>query len=789
MKKFLLLLFPLLLTACSATQRQPSTEIAPPTLQAPVSATPARMLHNASDPNGGSKALYSPDGSKIAFISSTRHTPADLWVMNADGSSARRLTSRGVNTFRWSRAGDAIMFTANRKGFGEVLTIDPMGKQEERMAGLPPNASIPAYSPDGNFFAFVAPDKGGVAGLWIGTADGKRIEPVTDKISVRSFFWDRESRRIYYEAGKQYGVGLWMIDLATMENRNLVNKYIGTPVYSASSDRIAFTYPTEPGVFEIHVIKPDGSDERIHKAPRLQGRSLSWDADGKGLYYVAQDFVKEGEQKKPEITQLPAEAAPHKSTAEKAARTEILSLWRLDLASGAEQRVTPENFQLLEYSISPDGKTILCGGLEEKSIGMGIFSLDTASGGLKPLAKGRYSEWKPVPSHDSTRIAFFTNEVDGIDTLRIISSAGEELASYPGLSQDLQSHLFWLPKADGLGFSSGDEMWAFSEKESVQFAKGIQFRAILYANTSIQEDKILVSAIPQYGQTPGLYMLENVAGTMQLKDFRYPPPPEIPSEVYLQPRWSLDGKRIAFSDGIDIWVMNGDGSGRTWITNHAENNRDGKGKPSLATFPIWSSRGDRICYTLTVYDGKKVLRQIWVINADGKENRMLYSEEVDSAFQAHIAEFTNQPAFDYNDEWVIFTTVEEGVPNVAAVRINDGKFQRLTEKGAIYPSLLPEDALIVYISLENNNERLWVMNNDGSDKRPLAVKLKPAVAKPAVEKPAANPAATDGNKGGEAAKKPEAPAPEAAKAAPQPAGKVATKDVKKGKKKPVRKKK
>lgn len=789
MKKFLLLLFPLLMTACTTTQRPPSTEIAPPTLQTPVPATPARVLPNASDPNGGGKALYSPDGTRIAFISSTLHTPPDLWVMNADGSGARRLTSRGASAFRWSRSGAQIMFTANRKGYGEVLTIDPDGGEEQRMAGLPPNASIPGYSPDGKFFAFIAPDQGDTLGLWIGTADGKRIEPVTDKISVRSFFWDRESRRIYYEAGKQYGVGLWMIDLATMEQRNLVNKYIGTPVYSAGSDRIAFTYPTDPGVFEIHVIKPDGSDERIIKAPRLQGKSVSWDPEGKGLFYVAQDLAKEDERKKPEITPPPAEVAPHKSSGEKAARGEILSLWRLDLASGAEQRVTPENFQLLEFALSPDGKTILCGGLQEKSLGMEIYSLDPASGGLKQLTKGRFSEWKPVPSHDATRIAFFTNEVDGIDTLRIITSAGEELSSYPGLSQGMQSHLFWLPRSDGLVISSGDEMWAFSEKESVQFAKGLQFRDILYANTSIQEDRILISAIPLYGKAPGLYMLENVEGTMTLKDLRDPPAPEIPSEVYLQPRWSLDGKRIAFSDGIDIWVMKGDGSGRAWITNHAENNREGKGKPSLATFPIWSSRGDRICYTLTVYDGKRTLRQLWIINADGKENRMLHSEEVDSAFQAHLAEFTNQPAFDYNDEWVIFTAVEHGVPNVAAVRIKDGKFQRLTEKGAIYPSLLPEDALIVYISLENNNERLWVMNSDGSVKRPLAVKLKPPVAKPAVEKPAATPAATDGNKGGEAAKKPEVPAPEAAKAAPQPAGKAATKAVKKGKKKPVRKKK
>lgn len=774
MKRIVLTFSILVLAACAANRPIPDQQPLRTVPAANVEAEPGSSL-NAAAPNGGNSPLYSPDGRKIAFISSTMHTPADLWTMNADGSGAAKLTARGAKGFRWSEDGKSIIFVANRKGYDEVLTIGIDGGEEKRVEGLPPNASLPDQSPDGSLFAFTAPDSAGVRSLWIGTSDGKRIEPVTDKISVRSFFWDKESRRVYYEAGKTYGVGLWSIDLATMEVGTLVNKYIGTPAYSSNSDLIAFPYPTNPGVFEVHVIKRDGSDEKVYQVPRLQGRSVRWDAEGKGLYYVAQDFATEGEQKKPENAPAPEAAPPHKPAVEKAARGEILSLWHFDLATGAERRVTPENFHLLEYSLSPDGKTIICAGLREKSIGTEIFSFDPHSGGLTQLTTSRFSEWKPVPSPDSTRIAFFTNEVEGVDTLRVVTPAGEETASYPGLDQGLQGHIEWLPESDGFVVFSGTGMWAFSEKESVQFAKDTQFRDILYANTSIQEDKIIVSAIPLYGKTPGLYLLENIDGTMAVKDLRFPAPPDPPSEVYLQPRWSLDGNKIAFSDGIDIWVMKEDGTGRTWITNYAENNRDGKGKPSLATFPVWSTRGDKLCYTLTVYDGTKAFRQLWVINADGTGNRMLYSEEADSAIQVHLPEFTNQPFFDFEDERVIFTAVENGVPNIASVGIEDGKVQRLTEKGGIYPVLLPEEALIFYTSLEDNNERLWTMNSDGSGKRPLAVKLKPPVAKPVETKPAA--AAVGEEKKGEAkqddsVKSPEPQAAEAGKEAAKPSVKV-----------------
>ena len=58
---------------------------------------------------------WSPDGTKIAFMSSRDGNP-EIYVMNADGSGQTRLTNNPGMDARpsWSRNGDFIVFTSTR---------------------------------------------------------------------------------------------------------------------------------------------------------------------------------------------------------------------------------------------------------------------------------------------------------------------------------------------------------------------------------------------------------------------------------------------------------------------------------------------------------------------------------------------------------------------------------------------------------------------------------------------------------------------------------------------------
>lgn len=703
------------------------------------------LANTSAVPNGGWSPVYSPDGSKIAFLSSTLHTPPDLWVMNADGSNPKRLTRRGASGFRWMADGKAIQFSTKRKGIGEVMTIGIDGSGVARLPGLPPNASVPTYSPDGELFAFTVAGAQKSRDLWIGTSDGKRVEAVTENISVRSLFWGPDSRKLYYEAGKIYGTGIWEIDLSAMTSKALLNNYIGSPVFSGEAGLMAFPYPDRPGQYSVHTMKIDGTDIKTYEAPRLPGRSLVWDAAGKGVYYLGQDLVDKSSVKKEVVaTEEEKPEVMHDSSAPESqlVRSGITSLWHLDFATGVETRISSTELHLDGLSIAPDGRTALVSGVLQDSFSSEPFLLDLVKGSTTRLVGTRPSYWMPVATQDSSKIGFFTN-VQGSDSLKVINSSGEELDSYPGIVQEGDTRFFWLPSNDGLAFFSSRGLAAFDEDGPIEFATKKDHRVFLYADVSIQADKVLLSAIPRYGEYPGLYILESVDGAFQQSDLRYPSAPEVAAHLYLQPRWSFDGKWIAFSDREDIWVMKADGSERKWITEFSKKNAEGVENLSLASHPVWSVSGEMLCFTRTLYQKDGLVRELWVVQRDGSNPRLVFSEPVDSAFLWSLEESTNLPFFDVTDERLIFTGMDDGLPNLFSADLKveepvnwlqqmaenlfssdskNDKVLRLTEKGAIYPVLLPEDDVILYTSLEGNTESLWMMNSDGSEKNPLAIK-------------------------------------------------------------------
>ena len=128
---------------------------------------------------------YAPDGSKVVFLRTKAGVLPDgagaLFVMDADGSDARRITPWGSAFLgqAWSPDGEWIVF---QRPFGELDLVRPDGSELHRVPmTLPPGAGArePSWSPDGAWIVFTTLQDGG-SSLSAVRPDGSGLQPLAD---------------------------------------------------------------------------------------------------------------------------------------------------------------------------------------------------------------------------------------------------------------------------------------------------------------------------------------------------------------------------------------------------------------------------------------------------------------------------------------------------------------------------------------------------------------------------------------------------------------------------------
>ena len=134
---------------------------------------------------------WSPDGTKIAFISGAYYWPCSsctglinyrIFTMNAaDGSNQLQRTDSALNSISpdWAPNGARIAFSSN----GVIYTMDFDGTDKVRVSTDSVNESSPVYSPDGTKIAFTSTRISGNSEVYTMGLNGVGLTNITNDVA------------------------------------------------------------------------------------------------------------------------------------------------------------------------------------------------------------------------------------------------------------------------------------------------------------------------------------------------------------------------------------------------------------------------------------------------------------------------------------------------------------------------------------------------------------------------------------------------------------------------------
>ena len=269
----------------------PPTATATPTSTAtptpvPPTSTPTPVPPTAT-PTPTPRVVQDFQNGRIAF-ESTRNGNSDIYVINADGSDLRQLTSHPEwdHAPAWSPDGQRIAFHSLRDGNWEIYVMNTDGSGVARLTNQPERDWLPSWSPDGKQIAFES-HRDGNGNVYVMNADGTNVRRLTDHSDWDGWpTWSQHGWQIAFfsDRGANGDIYVMASDGTNVTRLTDSPEWDEEPAWMPNGPRIAFSSARD-GNREIYLMTADGEGlTRITDHPASDSKP-AWSPDGQGIAF------------------------------------------------------------------------------------------------------------------------------------------------------------------------------------------------------------------------------------------------------------------------------------------------------------------------------------------------------------------------------------------------------------------------------------------------------------------------------------------------------------------------